>query len=107
MKRASWVVLACLAAATVAAFQTNQAQPGHHRSDAPAQHELGRTDIKVAGASDQFMNPREPGPEPPLDPRVTNPIRMTDDTTSNDFPDIASNPRDRGEVWCVWQAYSG
>src|SRR5579862_5673357 len=107
MKRASWLLLALLAVATVAAFQFNQAQPGHHRTDAPAQHELGRTDIKVPAAYEQLMEPRDPQPEPPLDPRILNPIRMTDDATSNDFPDIVSNPKDRADVWCAWQSYSG
>jgi hypothetical protein len=37
------------------------------------------------------MNPRDPEPAPPPDKRILNPIRLTDDTTSDDFPEIASN----------------
>ena len=87
---------------SLAAFQM-----GRPRTDAPAQHELGRADIRVAPAQERLMNPRRPEPVPPMDKRIENPIRMTDDTTANDFPDIASNPKDRTEVWCAWQSYSG
>jgi hypothetical protein len=107
MKRVLWVTVACLAAVSLAAFQFNKAAPGQHRTDAPAQHELGRVDIKTTPALERLMDPREAVPEPPLDPRIVNAIRMTDDTTANDFPDIASNPKNRAEVWCAWQSYGG
>ena len=32
---------------------------------------------------------------------------MTDDTRSDDFPAIVSNPKNRDEVWCGWMSYSG
>lgn len=80
MKRTLWIATACLAVLSLAAFQANQAQPGHKRTDAPAQHELGRADIKVPESRERLMDPREPVPEPPLDRHIVNPIRMTDDT---------------------------
>ena len=45
------------------------------------------------------MTPRDPEPEPALDPRIVNTMRMSEDTRSDDFPDIATNPSDRFEVW--------
>ncbi|MCP5110272.1 MAG: hypothetical protein GY953_05510, partial [bacterium] len=87
--------------------QPNDAQPGRRRPDAPAQHEVARKDIPHLGASEAFMNPRDPEPEPPLDPRITDPIRLSDDSRSDDFPDIATNPNDRREVWMVWSSFDG
>ncbi len=34
-------------------------------------------------------------------------IRLSDDTRSDDFPVIASNPANREEVWVAWTSYGG
>lgn len=72
---------------------------GRLRPDAPAQHEAARKNIPHLGSSEVFMTPRDPEPEPALDPRIVNTMRMSEDTRSDDFPDIATNPSDRFEVW--------
>jgi hypothetical protein len=48
-------------------------------------------------------------PAPPFDPdpRFVGAMRLSTDARSDDFPDIASSPTDPGEVWAVWQSYSG
>lgn len=92
---------------TYAAMQSNTAQPGRQRTDAPAQHEKARASIVVDEATERYFNPRTPAPEPPADPRITEATRMTDDTRSDDFPHIVSNPQNRAEVWCAWLSYSG
>ena len=96
-----------LAAATLLPAQPNDAQPGRLRPDAPAQHEAARKNIPDLGSSEQFMKPRDPEPEPPLDPRIVDVMRMTEDTRSDDFPDIVTNPADRSEVWLAWASYDG
>lgn len=96
-----------LAAATLLLAQPNNAQPGRLRPDAPAQHEAARKNIPDLGSSEQFMKPRDPEPEPPLDPRIVDVMRMTEDTRSDDFPDIVTNPADRSEVWLAWASYDG
>ena len=96
-----------LAAATALLAQPNDAQPGRLRPDAPAQHEAARKNIPDLGSSEQFMTPRDPEPEPPLDPRIVDVMRMTEDTRSDDFPDIITNPADRSEVWLAWASYDG
>ena len=96
-----------LAAAAALIGQPNDAQPGRARPDAPAQHEAARKNIPDLGASEQFMTPRDPEPEPPLDPRIVDVMRMTEDTRSDDFPDIVTNPADRSEVWMAWSSYDG
>ncbi len=53
------------------------------------------------------MTPRDPEPEPALDPRIVDAMRMTEDTRSDDFPDIATNPSDRSEVWMTWASFDG
>ena len=53
------------------------------------------------------MTPRDPEPEPPLDPRIVQAMRLTEDTRSDDFPDIATNPADRSEVWASWASFDG
>lgn len=107
----SWRSLAALLAAagclTVVAGQPNDAQPGRQRPDAPAQHEVARANIPHLGSSEAFMNPRDPEPEPPLDPRILDVMRMTEDTRSDDFPDIVTNPEDRSEAWLAWASYDG
>lgn len=105
---------ALAAAAIVAAWaaagaqaQPNDAQPGRLRPDAPAQHEAARENIPHLGDSESFMTPRDPEPEPPLDPRIVDAMRMTEDTRSDDFPDIATNPADRSEAWMAWASFDG
>ena len=94
-------------AASIAYAQPNDAQPGRMRPDAPAQHEIARKNIPHLGDSESFMTPRDPEPEPPLDKRITAAVRLSEDTRSDDFPDIATNPEDRSEVWMVWASYDG
>lgn len=96
-----------MAAVTPLLAQPNDAQPGRLRPDAPAQHEAARKNIPDLGSSEQFMKPRDPEPEPPLDPRIVDVMRMTEDTRSDDFPDIVTNPADRSEVWLAWASYDG
>ena len=87
--------------------QPNDAQPGRLRPDAPAQHEAARKSIPHLGASEAFMTPRNPEPEPALDPRIVDAMRMSEDTRSDDFPDITANPQDRSEVWMMWMNFDG
>lgn len=96
-----------LCAAAAASAQPNDAQPGRLREDAPAQHEAARENIPDLGSSEPFMEPRDPEPEPPLDARIVDAMRMTEDTRSDDFPDIVSNPADRSEVWMAWASFDG
>jgi hypothetical protein len=106
MKRSIWLT-AIASVLAVAALQNSNPQPGRNRPDAPAQFELGRRSISTEVNTRPFMNPTEPEPEPPPDSRITGALRMTDDTRSDDFPDIVSNPKNRDEVWCAWLSYSG
>ncbi len=87
--------------------QPNDAQPGRLRPDAPAQHEAARKNIPDLGDSESFMNPRDPEPEPPRDPRVLDAMRLSEDTRSDDFPDIVTNPADRSIVWMAWSSFDG
>ena len=101
---------ACLLALCIAApglGQPNDAQPGRLRPDAPAQHEVARKNIPDLGASEPFMVPRDPEPEPPLDERIVDPMRLTEDTRSDDFPDIATSPADRSVPWMTWSSFDG
>ena len=102
--------LGCLLALCVAASapgQPNDAQPGRLRPDAPAQHEIARRNIPDLGESESFMTPRDPEPEPPLDPRIVDPMRLTEDTRSDDFPDIVTHPSDRSVAWMAWSSFDG
>ena len=102
--------LGCLLALCVAASapgQPNDAQPGRLRPDAPAQHEIARRNIPDLGESESFMTPRDPEPEPPLDPRIVDPVRLTEDTRSDDFPDIVTHPSDRSVAWLTWSSFDG
>ena len=102
--------LGCLLALCVAASapgQPNDAQPGRLRPDAPAQHEIARRNIPDLGESESFMTPRDPEPEPPLDPRIVDPVRLTEDTRSDDFPDIVTHPSDRSVAWMAWSSFDG
>ncbi len=107
--RAAGIRFCCLGLGALAALfaQPNDAQPGRLRPDAPAQHEAARKSIPHLGASEQFMTPRDPEPEPPLDPRVVDTMRLTEDTRSDDFPDIATSPRDRSVAWMTWASFDG
>ncbi len=77
--------------------------PGRVRMDAPAQHELGRLNLKRSAIN----SPVKPEPIPPLDPHFHETIRLSDDTRSDDYPAILSNPKNRDEVWMAWSSYSG
>ena len=104
------VALGCLLAFGIAApasGQPNDAQPGRLRPDAPAQHEIARRNIPDLGESESFMTPRDPEPEPPLDPRIVDPVRLTEDTRSDDFPDIVTHPSDRSVAWMTWSSFDG
>ena len=104
------VALGCLFAFGIAApasGQPNDAQPGRLRPDAPAQHEIARRNIPDLGESESFMTPRDPEPEPPLDPRIVDPVRLTEDTRSDDFPDIVTHPSDRSVAWMTWSSFDG
>ena len=88
----------------------NVGQPGRVRPDAPAQFEIIRsfflTDYKKE--SWRWMNePAIPAAPPPPDRRFVGTVRLSTDTRSDDFPDIAASPFDPGDVWAVWQSYSG
>jgi hypothetical protein len=86
------------------------AQPGRVRPDAPAQHELGRQLLLERYKGENWARLNEPTVPVPFlepDPRFQGVMRLTTDSRSDDFPDIASNPRDRSQVWAVWQSYSG
>ena len=87
--------------------QPNDAQPGRLRLDAPAQHEAARRNIPHLGSSEPFMVPRDPEPEPPLDPRIVNAMRLSEDTRSDDFPDIVTDPADRSVAWMAWSSFDG
>jgi len=85
--------------------------PGRVRLDAPAQHELGRKgwqeDEVLMKRYARILDPVDPLPYVEPDPRFADPVRLSDDTRSDDFPAIASNPSDPNEVWMVWTSYSG
>ena len=83
--------------------------PGRVRPDAPAQHELARRNIQklVPESLIVYATPMQPDPFAPLDHRIRDTIRLSDDTRSDDFPVILSNPKDREEVWATWVSYSG
>ncbi len=104
MKRVSLWILG-IAALAFAAIESSNPQPGRNRPEPPAQFELGRQ--SSPNNKSQFNRPTEAEPEPAPDPRISSALRMTDDTRSNDFPVIASNPKNRDEVWCGWLSYSG
>ena len=103
------LLCACIFSISAVALlaQPNDAQPGRLRPDAPAQHEAARKNIPHLGSSESFMTPRDPEPEPPLDTRIVDAMRMTEDTRSDDFPDIVTNPEDRSEVWMTWASFDG
>jgi len=85
-------------------------QPGRVRPDAPAQHEVVRQRLIEGYRSDpswHLNEPEVPAPYLEPDPRFEETTRLTTDFRSDDFPHIASNPRNREEVWAVWQSYSG
>ncbi len=78
--------------------------PGRVRPDAPALHELATE----YGRNDRGeLKGKQPAHVPEPDPRFRELIRLSDDTDSDDFPAIASNPRDRDEAWVAWTSYSG
>jgi hypothetical protein len=85
--------------------------PGRVRPDAPAQHELSRKawmeNEELVQRYENLLNPIDPEPYPELDQRFADVIRMSDDSRSDDFPALASNPANRDEVWMVWTSYSG
>jgi hypothetical protein len=85
--------------------------PGRVRPDAPAQHELSRNnwmaDEDLKKRYETYMDPVDPEPYPEPDPRFSDTIRLSDDTRSDDFPAITSNPENPDEVWMVWASYSG
>jgi hypothetical protein len=86
------------------------AQPGRVRPDAPAQHEVGRQLLLQRYKEESWAGLNEPVvPAPYLkpDPRFRGTMRLTNDTRSDDFPHIATNPLDRRQAWTVWQSYSG
>ncbi len=88
----------------------NVGQPGRVRTDAPAQFEVIRSLFLTDYTKEswRWMNePARPAPPTEPDPRFVGTVRLTADDRSDDFPDIASNPADPGEVWVVWQSYSG
>jgi len=88
----------------------NAGQPGRVRPDAPAQFEVIRSLFLTDYTKESWRWMNEPAiPEPPSEPdsRFAGTVRLSDDMRSDDFPDIASNPLDPGEVWVVWQSYSG
>jgi hypothetical protein len=87
--------------------------PGRVRQDAPAQHELGRQraiteeQLERYRSRARFPLAVDPAPWPEIDPRFSETIRMSDDTRSDDFPYLASDPSNREDVWMVWTSYSG
>lgn len=88
----------------------SSAQPGRVRVDAPAQHEVVRSSLVERSQGEswaRFLRPAQPVPFEKPDPRFKDPIRLSTDSRSDDFPSIASNPGNRSEVWAVWQSYSG
>jgi hypothetical protein len=89
----------------------SQYAPGRVRPDAPAQHELSRKQFldneELMQRTESYTNPVDPAPYPEADPRFKDTVRMSDDTRSDDFPAVVSNPANRDEVWMVWTSYSG
>jgi hypothetical protein len=88
----------------------NVGQPGRVRQDAPAQFEVIRSFFLTDYTKETWRWMNEPArPAPPIEPdhRFVATMRLSTDDRSDDFPDIASNPADPGEVWAVWQSYSG
>jgi hypothetical protein len=88
----------------------NVGQPGRVRTDAPAQFEVIRSLFLTDYTKESWRWMNEPAiPVPPTEPdtRFVGTVRLTADDRSDDFPDIASNPADPGQVWAVWQSYSG
>jgi hypothetical protein len=87
--------------------------PGRVRQDAPAQHELGRVRAITDEIIERFQRRSQlpaavdPEPWPELDPRFTDTVRLSDDTRSDDFPFVVTNPQNRDDVWMVWTSYSG
>ena len=77
----------------------------------PTQYEKGLELNKPMIAGNPNYNamfePSRPEPEPPADPRITRALRMTENIRFDDFPAIASNPRNRDVVYAVWLSYSG
>ncbi len=83
---------------------------GRERRDAPAQHIIGRAIARRQIVKDPIMNaimqPDQPDETPGIDPRIDHPMRMSDDSRYDDFPDIAADPSDRSSAWVVWQSYA-
>ena len=79
--------------------------------EAPATYEVGReAESKRLEEVPFFRAMRQPGdpvPEPPIDQRIADLLRMTENNRSDDYPFIASNPRNRSEVYAVWVSYAG
>jgi hypothetical protein len=86
-----------------------EGSPGRVRQDAPAQHELGLERLLTPELIERIkpLQPQDPEPFPEFDPRFDNAIRLSDDSRSDDFPAIASNPANREDVWMAWVSYSG
>ena len=81
--------------------------PGRVRSDAPAWHELNHVDPPLPSWVGPLLHPRQTDPEPPVDARFHDPIRLSGDFRNDDYPFILSDPDDRDDVWMVWTSYSG
>ncbi len=81
--------------------------PGRVRSDAPAWHELNHVDPSMPEWAEPLLHPRQADPEPVVDPRFHDPIRLSDDFRNDDYPFILSDPDNRDDVWMVWTSYSG
>ncbi|MCY3928250.1 MAG: hypothetical protein OXG81_08240 [Acidobacteria bacterium] len=81
--------------------------PGRVRSDAPAWHELNHVEPPLPAWAGPLLHPRQADPEPPVDPRFHDPIRLSDDFRNDDYPFILSDPDNRDDVWMVWTSYSG
>jgi hypothetical protein len=82
---------------------------GRERADAPAQHIVGRAAARRQIAKDPVIAAllQPDTPEPPLqDDRITEALRMTDDTRYDDFPAIASDPADRDRAFVAWLSYA-
>ena len=81
--------------------------PGRVRSDAPAWHELNHVDPPLPSWAGPLLHPRQTDPEPPVDERFHDPIRLSGDFRNDDYPFILSDPDDRDDVWMLWTSYSG
>jgi hypothetical protein len=85
--------------------------PGRVRPDAPAQHEVGRKNLRenqeLMFRYRTYLDPIDPLPYTEPDPRFGEPIRLSDDSRYDDFPAVVSNSENPEEVWMVWTSYSG